>query len=1414
MAPTPSQANAERRLDALLAANQSYSPQEALEIVDRLAVQVSTLHAEGITHRAISPAAVTLDDALQPVLSPPEPVVILGGTGTGESDAWPPRELRRPQAWHVPRDIAAARQLFQAEGIALDPRQIDVSQLGDLLCRLLTGESADTYFRSPRTKGRVPAHLQPLIERTCGYATSDRLETADVLIAAIRATSPEIPVVLNADGVPGVAGDADPASVTDTPAPKAAAESDTASFIGAKPASDTSVGRDEPVPTARSADDELPFHRLGHYKIVARIGHGGMGDVYKGYEELLDRTVAIKVLPREFARELDFVRRFRAEATAAARLVHPNIIQIYFIGEEAGHHFFAMQFVEGESLADLLARRGQLSANDMLAVVQQVLAGLAAAHRLGMVHRDIKPGNILLDRNHDRALLADFGLVKSGAGGTGKTASGVIMGTVDYIAPEQARGHAVDSRADLYAVGVVMYQMLSGVLPFEGDSPTAIIFQHVYEKPRPLTEAVPDISSSLSTIVAKLLEKSPADRYQTAEQVLIDLRAFHEGRPLPSFMEEAPPVAARSAAAAPVAAQRPRQKMIIPAPVFEEFPALPTEATAAASPGWWRRTQDRILDFFRAQAPELLQHLQNTGQQVDGAVAEYDRRRLQMEALIREAEAIAAELETQLAEHRRSPSGDNLGERFSAPAPAGGSSVAGSTRDPAVAELEQKLAEQQEQLGSMRLRLAQDNATLHQLRSQRDLLRARLKAAEARFHLAGGRAKSRRSPIVFIAASCAGILLVGLLFVGLYVWRQPDGTTSAARSAASRKKFRSIAPATGPGGEFVYRLGTTIRAVAFQPRPSRNLGTWIVAGGENGGILSAFLTVGGGLGSANLMAQHPPRVNALAFSPDGQFVATAGDDKTIKLWRAGRNEPAIHEFKGHAGAVRALSFSADGMRLLSGGDDAIVRMWERDSGRELQSVNVVRPVTSLAWSQDGERFHAGYALRAEAPLLQSWHLTRRAIAGTVACDGRPALGLFVPRVGSLAYSQHGPGAPVLVWNETTSERVGTIGDDVAAAAFSASGVRVLTADSTGGLTLWDSETAKPLEKFSPDNSAVTALALSLDGAHGASAHADGTLRIRKLNRVASDGDMIFVGSRVECVAYSPDGSKVLSGGPNELDMWRVHPASDSLSREVSSNHVQGRVVSCLTYVADGTRILYAVGTPDGASQWLGLRIPAVLGYEKLDQNAGEFQERSGHTGRVTSIDCSKDGSLVATSSVDGTVRIWNLTEKKEVQTLTFGGPVCSISFSPQDDAQLLVGVEGQGVQLWNRKGNSKLREFRGIKGPARCAAFSEDGNRIIAGGRDQKVRIWDTATATLLATLSGHLGGVNSAVFVDQGRFALSASDDGTVRFWSVDRKSLLATFRGHWGRVRSVVVSPRGDAAVSGSDDGTIRVWKLPGSN
>ncbi len=423
----------------------------------------------------------------------------------------------------------------------------------------------------------------------------------------------------------------------------------------------------EPHPAAQP----LPFQKLGDYQIIARLGSGGMGDVYQGYDPQLERTVALKVLPLELARQSDFVRRFVDEAKAAARLVHPNIVQIFSIGEDAGHHYFAMQHVAGETLAARMTREKRLSLDGSLTIIEQLLSGLSVAHRQGMIHRDIKPGNILLDAEHGRALLADFGLVKSLDSSEQMTATGMVMGTVDYISPEQGRGHKVDTRSDLYSVGVLLYQMLSGKLPFVAESATAMIFQHAYEKPRPLEDVVPDIAPGASAIVRRLLAKDPAERYQTADDLLADVRTLHASRDWRPTLAE-------------VGGET--DKSIVIATLDSDIRDDDRRLTVALAPLPQPRWQDRLRVLFHLHAPALLKNLQNTEQQVNGALAVYQARRDNLAGLAHEA----AVVERVLAEQG----------------------------------LDTELRQQQLQREEIELRLAKADATLQKLRSQQALLRA------------------------------------------------------------------------------------------------------------------------------------------------------------------------------------------------------------------------------------------------------------------------------------------------------------------------------------------------------------------------------------------------------------------------------------------------------------------------------------------------------------------------------------------------------------------------------------------------------------------------------------------------------------------------------------------------------------------
>lgn len=516
-------------------------PAELAAVFRRLLAEVTALHEAGRLHGGI---LAGVGDTARPALGMPASRISLVGSANA-LDTTPPELAGRP-AWDLPVELAAAAAQLAAAGVEIDPRRIDIYQLGVLLCRLASGQPIGDYLRSPKARGLVPSGLRSVIDAALGHSAPRRLVDCRAF-SAVLAVAANPPAYLHTDDTPSAGVQLTPIAVPPTSYDGAKHENSPLPADALLPSFDAPPAEpqaDEPtrdLTEARSAS--LVGTRLGVYRILERIGGGGMGDVYRAIDDSLDRTVAIKVLPAGLAQHADFVRRFKAEAVAIARLTHPNIVQVYACGEDAGRHFFAMQFVQGESLAELLKRRGRLPVAEALPLFEQCLAGLAAAHQRGLIHRDIKPGNILLDRELGQALVADFGLVKYVDSGESLTVSGVIMGTVDYIAPEQARSLRVDARSDLYSLGALMYQTLAGRLPFAADSPTTMIFQHAYEQPAPLTEVAADVPPALAAIVLRLMAKDPAQRYQSAKDVLQDLAAFRAGE-LPSGVAPASATAA------------------------------------------------------------------------------------------------------------------------------------------------------------------------------------------------------------------------------------------------------------------------------------------------------------------------------------------------------------------------------------------------------------------------------------------------------------------------------------------------------------------------------------------------------------------------------------------------------------------------------------------------------------------------------------------------------------------------------------------------------------------------------------------------------------------------------------------------------------------------------------------------------
>ncbi|MBW3615041.1 MAG: Stk1 family PASTA domain-containing Ser/Thr kinase [Actinobacteria bacterium] len=267
----------------------------------------------------------------------------------------------------------------------------------------------------------------------------------------------------------------------------------------------------------------------GRYEILRHLARGGMAEVYVAHDLMLDRRVALKVLFPELSTDRNFVERFRREAQAAANLSHPNIVSIYDWGEEGGIYFIVMEFIEGRTLGQIIRQEGPLVADRAAEIGADVAAALAFAHRSGVVHRDVKPGNVLISPT-GQVKVTDFGIARAANSDQDLTQTGAVMGTATYFSPEQAQGHRVDPRSDVYSLGVVLYEMVAGRAPFAGDNPMAIAYKHVREQPVPPRQVNPDVPQAFEAIVLQAMAKNPNDRYTSAEELRQDLLRFRQGR--------------------------------------------------------------------------------------------------------------------------------------------------------------------------------------------------------------------------------------------------------------------------------------------------------------------------------------------------------------------------------------------------------------------------------------------------------------------------------------------------------------------------------------------------------------------------------------------------------------------------------------------------------------------------------------------------------------------------------------------------------------------------------------------------------------------------------------------------------------------------------------------------------------------
>ena len=241
------------------------------------------------------------------------------------------------------------------------------------------------------------------------------------------------------------------------------------------------------------------------YVVLSKLGAGGMADVYKGKDSMLNRFVAIKVLKKEYRENADFVKKFISEAQAAAGLMNPNIVNVYDVGEDRGLYYMVMELVEGITLKEYIQKKGKLSTREVLSIAIQMCTGVEAAHKNNIIHRDIKPQNIMIS-TEGKVKVTDFGIARAV---DSNTVSSSAMGSVHYVSPEQARGGYCDVKSDIYSVGITMYEMVTGRVPFDGDSTVSVAMKHLQENIVPPSEYAPDITRALERIILKCTQKSP-----------------------------------------------------------------------------------------------------------------------------------------------------------------------------------------------------------------------------------------------------------------------------------------------------------------------------------------------------------------------------------------------------------------------------------------------------------------------------------------------------------------------------------------------------------------------------------------------------------------------------------------------------------------------------------------------------------------------------------------------------------------------------------------------------------------------------------------------------------------------------------------------------------------------------------------